>query len=245
MFVHLRALLHSVLFLIILELIAFDDRRIFWLAALLVGATLWGVKKIVKKFIFSTIPVIFALSATAMLYLIDSMFQKHVFIVLGSLIYYTALLGIFRLKFAPQDQTARGMIASSVAAALFFFFSAVYGIYLNFAVPLWSLMLIFLVVTAVASYEYFSIIKSDKKAVMTYSLILGMLMSEVAWMINFWPFGYLTTGVVTLIIYYLFWDLTQSHFLNTLSQKRLIANLVFFSVIVGLILSTAHWMPVV
>lgn len=245
MFFYFRALAHSILFLIILELIAYDDQRIFWLTFLLVGVTLWGVKNILKKFIFSAIPVIFAISATAMLYLIDSMIEKHVFIILGSLIYYLSLLGIFRLKIAPQDQTARGMIAASVATALFFFYSAVYGIYLNFSIPLWVLMLIFLAVTTLVSYEYFSIINSNKKAVQNYSLILGMLMAEVAWMINFWPFGYLTTGVITLILYYVFWDLTQSHFLNTLSQKRLVANLVFFSLIIGLILTTSRWMPVV
>lgn len=245
MFFHFRALAHSILFFLILEMIAYDDRWIFWLSFLLVGATLWGVIKILKKFIFSAIPVVFAISATAMLYLIDSFAQKNVFILLGSLIYYMALLGIFRLKFAPKDQTARGMIAASAATALFFFYSAAYGIYLNFSIPLWGLMGAFLAVTTLVSYEYFSIIRSDKKTVRTYSLILGMLMAEVAWMINFWPFGYLTTGAVTLIFYYLFWDLTQSHFLNTLSQKRLIANLLFFGAIVGLILATSRWMPAV
>jgi multisubunit Na+/H+ antiporter MnhG subunit len=245
MFFHFRALVYSALFLIILELIAYDDQRIFWLTLLLIGVTLWGIKKILKRFIFSAIPVIFAVSATAMLYLIDSMIEKHIFIVFGSFLYYLSLLGIFRLKNAPQDQTARGMIAASASASLFFFYSAVYGIYLNFSIALWILMLIFLLVTTLVSYEYFSIINPNKKEVQNYSLILGMLMAEVAWMINFWPFGYLTTGVVTLIFYYIFWDLTQSHFLNTLSQKRLVANLVFFGVIIGLILTTSRWMPVV
>lgn len=228
-----------------MELIAYDDQHIFWLAFILVGATLWGIRKILKKFIFSAIPVIFALSATTMLYLIDSITQKHIFIILGSLIYYLSLLGLFRLKFAPQDQTARGMIAASVSAALFFFYSAAYGIYLNFSIPLWILMVVFLVITSLVSYEYFGIINADKKSVQNYSLILGMLMAEVAWMINFWPFGYLTTGAITLIFYYIFWDLTQSHFLDTLSQKRLIANLVFFSLIIGIILTTSRWMPIV
>lgn len=245
MFFHFQALAHSFLFLLILEMIAFDDRRIFWLAAVLVGVTLWGVKKIVKKFIFSAIPVIFSVSATAMLYLIDSIQEKHVFIVLGSLIYYMTLVGIFRLKIAPNDQTARGMIAASAFTALFFFYSASYGIYLNFSIPLWLLMVTFLIATWLVSYEYFIIINRDKKVVQGYSLILGMLMTEVAWTINFWPFGYLTTGVITLIFYYLFWDLTQSHFLRTLSQKRLLTNLIFFSIIIGIILATSRWMPAV
>lgn len=243
MFFHFQALAHSLLFFIILELIAFDDRRIFWLAFILVGVTLWGIKKIVKRFIFSTIPVIFSVSATAMLYLIDSLTQRHVFIVLGSFIYYMTLLGIFRLKNAPKDKTARGMIAASAFTALFFFYAATYGIYLNFSISLWILMIVFLLATGLVSYEYFSIINEDKKIVRNYSLILGMLMAEVAWTINFWPFGYLTTGIVILIFYYIFWDLTQSHFLHTLSQKRLIANLVFFSIIIGIILTTSRWLP--
>jgi hypothetical protein len=243
MFFHFRALAHSILFWLILEMIAYDDQKIFWLALILVGATLWGIRKILKRFIFSVIPVVFALSAIAMLYLIDSMTERHIFIFLGSCLYYLAFLGIFRLKVAPKDQTARGMIATSVFAALFFFYAAVYGIYLNFSIALWILMLIFLCITWMVSYEYFSIINEDKKTVQSYSLILGMLMAEIAWMINFWPFGYLTTGVIALIFYYIFWDLTQNHFLHNLSQKRLMANLIFFSVLIGLILATSRWLP--
>jgi hypothetical protein len=243
MFFHFQALAYSVLFFFILEMVVFDDSLIFWLALALIGTTLWGIKKILKKFIFSAIPVIFSVSATAMLYLIDSRTEKHIFIFLGSAVYYMALLGIFRLKFAPQDKTARGMIAASGFTALFFFYSATYGIYLNFSVPLWSLMLVFLAITWMVSYEYFSIINPDRKTVRSYSLILGMLMAEIAWTINFWPFGYLTTGVIALILYYIFWDLTQSHFLHTLSQKRLIANLIFFSAIIGIILATSRWLP--
>ncbi|MBA4320167.1 MAG: hypothetical protein C0412_17340 [Flavobacterium sp.] len=178
-----------------------------------------------------------------MLYLIDSFAQKQVFLVLGSFIYYMALMGIFRLKNAPQDQTARGMIAASAFTALFFFYSATYGIYLNFSISLWILMVVYLIATWMISYEYLGIINDNKKTVQSYSLILGMLMAEIAWAINFWPFGYLTTGIITLICYYIFWDLTQSHFLHNLSQKRLIVNLAFFSVIIGLILTTSRWLP--
>jgi len=243
MFFHFRVSAHTLLFFLILELTAFNSQWIFALAFILLGATLWGIKKITKKFLFSVIPIIFSLSSVAMLYLIDSLNQKHIFIALASLIYYLSLLGIFRLKAAPSDQTARGMIAASVFATLFFFYAATYGIYLNFSIALWMMMVAFLLTTGLVSYEYFGIINDDKKTIQSYSLILGMLMAEVAWMINFWPFGYLTTGVVTLIFYYIFWDLTQSHFLHNLSQKRLIANLVFFSVIIGIILATSRWLP--
>jgi len=61
-------------------------------------------------------------------------------------------------------------------------------------------------------------------------------MVELIWTMNFWPFGYLTTGVIALILYYILWDLTQSFFLKLLSKKRVVANMIFFSALIVIIL---------
>jgi hypothetical protein len=160
--------------------------------------------------------------------------------------FYLYLLGAWRLKSYSGDQTAKGLIAASATATIFFFYTTVYGIYLNFLVPLWVLMILFLLATVFVSYQYFFIIKEkSRKLIWTYSLILGMIMAEIAWVINFWPFGYLTAGVISLIFYYILWDLAQSYFLNLLSRKRVVANMIFFTFLIGLILASSRWLPTV
>lgn len=149
---------------------------------------------------------------------------------------------------------------AATASTIFFTYAGAYGLYLNFLVPLWSLMFVYLLITLLVSYQYFSIIhshadspagalsrssKDSKKMIWVYSFLLALAMAEIVWTINFWPFGYLTAGAVALILYYVLWDIIQSHFLNLLSKKRVVANLIFFSFVIFMILITSKWIPVI
>ena len=107
-------------------------------------------------------------------------------------------------------------------------------------------MAVYLFITLLVSYQYFSIIKDgDRRTVWIYSLLLALAMVEIVWTINFWPFGYLTAGTIALILYYVLWDLIQSYFLNLLSRRRVVANMIFFSVIITLVLLSSKWIPVI
>lgn len=229
----------------LLEALALNFDSFFPIAILIPLISLFGSKIISGKFSSFPIPVIFSLSSILLLYLIDSPLQKQVFILLSAMIYYLCFLGLYRLKKYEGDLTARGMLGASATAAIFFFYSSFYGIYINFPIPLWILMIVFLLATFLISLEYLLTIRKNKKDSLTYSLILGIVMAQVSWVINFWPFGYLTTGVIALIFYYVFMDLIQGYFLNFLSKKRLVMNLILFSFLIFLILATSKWLPVV
>ncbi|GBE16296.1 hypothetical protein BMS3Abin15_00109 [bacterium BMS3Abin15] len=246
MFLHFRILFYSLVFFVGLEMIAMKQGLIFPVVIILTVFSLWGAKKIGGRWLFSIIPVTFPFSSIAMLYLIDLTYGKQVFVFLGTLMYYLSLLGAYRLNNYSKDQTARGMILASAATTLFFFYTAAYGIYLNFLVPLWQLMIFFLLVTVFVSYQDLMITKrSSRKLVWSYSILLGMIMAEFAWVMNFWPFGYLTTGVIALIFYYVLWDLAQSYFLNLLSRKRVVANMILFTFLVSLVLVSSRWLPTI
>lgn len=218
---------------------------IFYILAALFFLAIFQGKKVGGKWFFSILPVFFALSSIALLYLISIHFEQQIFIILVALMYYLSLLGAYRLGQYDGDQTAKGMNVAASLATVFFTYASTYGLYLNFDVPLYWLMLVYLLVTLLVSFQYFSIIEADAKKVWTFSFLLALVMVEMVWAMNFWPFGYLTTGVIALILYYILWDLTQSYFLNLLSQKRVVANLVFFSFLIVLVLLSAKWTPVI
>jgi hypothetical protein len=206
----------------------------------------YGGRKIGGKWFFAVLPIFFTFSSVALLYLITLGFEQQIFIILSSAMYYLAMLSAYRLGLYAGDQTARGMNMASMATTIFFTYAGAYGLYLNFLVPLYYLMFVYLIVTLLVSYQYFLIIKSgDRKIVWMYSFLLALVMAEIVWTMNFWPFGYLTTGVIALILYYVLWDLAQSYFLNLLSKKRVVANIVFFSVMIVLVLLSAKWLPVI
>lgn len=248
MFFAFPVFIHALLFFIGLELAAFAKKEIAVIIVLMSAVTLislWGARKIGKKRIHCAIPSIFSLSAFTLLYLVSSTAEKQLLIILSAALYYLGMLGIFRISKYEKDRTARGMLAAFLAAAVFFFCASAYGIYINFAVPVWGLMVSYLLATTGVSYQYLRLITENKKMARGYSAILGMIMAEIAWVISFWPFGYLTTGAIALMLYYIFWDLTQSFFLDLLSKKRVAINMIFFSLLITLVLATSRWLPAV
>jgi len=201
-------------------------------------------RKLGGRWIFSSLPAIFSISATGIFFLASSFWQRQIILLISASFLYLIFLGIFRIREYASDQTGRAMIAAGTAAAIFFAFSSSYGIYLNFLVPLWILMLVYFLITIFLSFQYLALIKEDRVKIWTYSLILSLIMMEIIWTQSFWPFGYLTTGVISLILYYVLWDLTQGYFLNLLSRKRVAANLIILSLATIMVLLSAKWLPI-
>jgi len=246
MFLKFRPLLQSFIFIFGLEFILFRPDSFMLVMIFLLMVSAYGSRKIGGRWFFSVLPIFFTFSSLALLYLITLEFEQQIFIALASVMYYLSLLGAYRLGIYAGDKTARGMNMAAMAATIFFTYAGAYGLYLNFFVPLYYLMLVYLIVTLLVSYQYFLIIQGDnKKRAWTYSFLLALVMTELIWTMNFWPFGYLTTGVIALILYYVLWDLVQSYFLNILSKKRVVANMIFFSVLTVIVLLSAKWLPVV
>jgi len=246
MFLKFRPLIFSLIFFGSLELIVFAPKIAMFVAIFLLAISLYEGRKIGRRWLFSVLPFFFVVSSVALLYLIGIHFEQQIFIVLASGMYYLSLLSAYRLGQYSGDQTAKGMNMAAASATIFFTYASAYGLYLNFLVPLTYLMIVYLIVTLLVSFQYFAIIKRDqRKIVWMYSFLLALIMTEVIWTMNYWPFGYLTTGVIAFILYYVLWDLTQSYFLNLLSKKRVVANMVFFSSLVVGVLLSAKWIPVI
>lgn len=245
MFLKLQPLLHAIIFLVGLELIFFKAGAAVFIAVALIVISIYNGAKLGGRWHFSILPSCFTLSTLTLLYLITGGIDSQIFILVSTGIYYMALLGAHRLGTYVNDQTAKGMNMAVMAITIFFAYAGAYGIYLNFFVPLYYLMLAYWAVTILVSFQYFSIIKDgSRRKIWIYSFLLAFVMAEMVWVMNFWPFGYLTAGVIALIMYYVLWDLIQSHFLNVLSRKRVAVNMVFFPIVIAFILLSAKWLPI-
>lgn len=258
MFFHILIFLYSIIYLVIVEfattdfvnekLAAFLEKGLWVevLVFLLFFVYFFQVaKSISKKISMTPIPMLFIISSIGLMYFAQSGKQQQTLIILCTILYYFIHLALHRMRSYESDQTAHGLLAAGGIATIFLFYSTSYGIYLNFNIPLSMFMLSIMAVTSIISYQYFSSIKKENKNVLSYSAVLGFVMAEIVWVLNFWPFGYLTTGAVSLIFYYVFWDLVQGHFLNELSKKKVIVNIVIFGLLIALILASAKWLPVV
>lgn len=245
MFLQFRPLLYSLIFLGGLELVIANYRLTGAVFIFLFLFSLLKGKELGRRWLFCVLPIFFIASSITLLYLITLKYEQQIFIILAAGMYYLSLLGAYRLGKSGADQTARGMNMAAATATIFFTYAGAYGFYLNFLVPIQYLMGAYMLVTLLVSYQYFTLLeKEQKRTVWVYSFLLALIMTELIWTMNFWPFGYLTTGVIALILYYILWDLTQNYFLGILSKKRVVVNMVFFSCLILLVLLSSKWLPV-
>lgn len=247
MIFHFSVLLWSLGFFLALQFLAFYPIFLSWqgyflsIAPLVVLSLLAG-KRLTKHYADSAIPVLLSIATPTLLGLIDYPTERQAFTLLAFFMYYFSLLGIYRLRHAPHDKTARAFLSGAAMAAMFFFFSASYGFYLNFSFPLWGLMLFYFFVTASIMYEMcLGINQKEHNRVIFYSVLVGLVMSELIWIMSFWPFGYLTTGAIGLIFFFMIWELALDTFRQSLSLKRAVLHLGFFFFLIVLLAASSPW----
>lgn len=244
---HFSLLFWSLIFFVALELVSLNPIFASWQWYLtsilpLVLLSLVASRRLTERFSDAFLPGLLSVSSPMLLSLIDSSSQRQVFVVLSALMYYCALLGNYRLRHAPTDKTGEAFLNSSAMAAMFFFYAGLYGFYLNFSFPLWGLMLLYFLGTALTSYETFMTVdKKEQKRVILYSALLGLIMGEMAWVMSLWPFGYLTTGVLGSICFFILWDTSFDAFRESLSLRKATLRILFFLILILLLLISSPW----
>jgi hypothetical protein len=240
----------SIIFLTLVYLgvlwIAYSHPENFlWPGAIFLLILLVSVKAISRKYFHSVIPAFLAAGTALLLPLIDSLAEKKAFIVLSVGIFYLAILGAYRLGKYEKDLTAKAMLNLAALSVLFCWFASAYGWYLNIAIPVWMIMTIFAVVSFSISYALFVInqLKMNQHQRFLYAIFMAYLSAGSIWIQNFWPFGYLTTGVITLIIFYSGWEIIKNYFLEKLTLRRLTTTIIFLAGAATLVLLSARWYP--
>ncbi|MDD3607949.1 MAG: hypothetical protein PHQ20_04120 [Candidatus Moranbacteria bacterium] len=73
------------------------------------------------------------------------------------------------------------------------------------------------------------------------NIILSLIMAQLIWLLSFWPFGYLTTGVVALIIYFVFWEIIRDFIQGVLTRRKVVICVVWSVLFVSAVLLTTRW----
>lgn len=248
MIAHLRSIFYSIVFLCGIEsIISFsllaDSNRTFFVSGFFIIALFSGYN-VGKRVLYAFLPGAIAGSSLALLYFIDNIFEQQIFGVLVALLFYSTLLGIKRIIKNPFDMTARSLFSAALIATMFLFYAAVYGFYINIEIPLWLFLLIHFVFVTLVTLVSLRAYSSDIRRILLYSVTIAFAMIQLVWMANFWPFGYLTMAAISLMFYYVLWDLVQMVFLETLSKKRIVITIIYCVVLTLTVLLTTQWLLV-
>ncbi|MFZ1720395.1 MAG: hypothetical protein WAU28_03525 [Candidatus Moraniibacteriota bacterium] len=212
MFFHLTLFLWSLGYLLSLELLALNPNLTDWksygFSLFFVSAiALLAVYRATKKMTGVPIPLLFSLSTPTLLFLIDSRINQHIFVGISTIAFYSLLLGLYRLRFAPSDETALAFMHAGGMASLLLFYAAGYGLYLNFDIPLWMLMTTVGLSTFWVAYQMFRVmVKKKRRTQFLCAAFLSLVMTEASLIASMWPFGYLTTAALLLIVFFFVWE---------------------------------------
>ncbi len=277
----LKPIIYSIIFALSLSTLLFWEGVYFKLVGFLILFSIVVIWPLARKLRFLAIPFFLSIGSVNLLFLIDSIEEKIIFIFISAVVYYFALMGAYRLKFYDCDQTAQGMVNLATLATAFFWFSSNYGWFLNFQVENWILIIgffvsVFLITLpslqicstsqrklleryspkestekkknfAKKSYDSFLRIETNnffiynKKIVTFINLCISLIVAESVWAFSFWPFSYLTIGVISLIVYYIFWNWSRNFLLGNLTKKIVIMDMVLSLLLVLMLLLTAQW----
>lgn len=199
-------------------------------------------RRLTGKWYPAFLPGVVSFSTLLLLSLIDVVFEQQVFVFVATILFYSSLLGIYRLKLIPSDETARALLKAAALASLFYTYAAAYGLYLNYDVPLALLMLVFFLATAIVAFQtLYWAGRDDTREILLTALALGTVMGELIWTVHFWPFGYLTIGAAMLIFFFFLWRLVLDLLRDNLAWKRFLIEGATLILLLGLLLLTSPW----
>lgn len=192
----------------------------------------------------SVLPFFFGFSSWLLLFFIDSTMQRHIFSVLSGCLFFWMLWSFRRWRGGALLGVTKSGIASVTIATVFLFFSVLSGTLINYTFSIWIFALLSGVGVYLLTYPYLFGVTGDKKRSISYSLAISIFFGQLGWIIQFWPFGYLTIGVILLIFYYILWDFVGNYVEGTFTRSRVWGNLSLLIFLTVLVLGTTRWVPI-
>ncbi len=247
MFFHLTLFFWSLGYLLSLELLTLNPNLTDWssygFSLIFVSViALFAAYRTTRKMMSIPIPLLFSLSTPTLLFLIDSRTHQHIFVVISAIAFYSLLLGLYRLRFAPTDETALAFLHAGGMASLLLFYAATYGLYLNFDIPLWMLMITMALSTFLVTYQMLRVlVKKKQNASLLCAAFLSLVMTEASLVTSMWPFGYLTTAALLLILFFFVWDALLHPPSRQCIERKFLWRTLLLCGLAALLLSSSPW----
>ncbi len=169
----------------------------------------------------------------------DLLFQQIIIFSSTILLYIL----IFKLDYNIQNLSIlyQNVINITIFFTVFLWYSLIFYFYLFFGWPKWAVILSVFIISFLITYQ--ALLKKNIPSVASwvYILITVLILSEITWVITFWPVVYLIGGMVILTSFYVVWGLIQDHIDNKLELKIILEYLAVAFTILAIVLATTRW----
>jgi len=248
-------LIIPVLIFIVLELVLVLPK--FFYLALVLGNLLlilavWLLQR--KKFIEADwrlaassliTPALFLTSLAVYAALSSSKLIIHgLFLMIGFFLYFYLKSIYYYFINSPlyKSQAFKSLAAFGNLLVVFFSASSIYWLQSFLGLPVWLLMLSFLILILIINYQIIWINRISIRTAFIFIMFIGLVLLEIGWSISFLPLNYKVTGLILAICYYVLSGITWLFVGGTLESRATKLYLSFGFIGISLILLTARWL---
>jgi hypothetical protein len=132
--------------------------------------------------------------------------------------------------------------AYSSFLTVFWLAANIYGFQSLLNFEIWPMLLLFIVLVLTLIYVNLKTDSHDSKVVWQFSVLITLVVTEVAWVFVFLPLNYNVSGLVVAIIYYLISNLVNLYLQNALTSKKIKLYITLSSIGLAILLFTASWL---
>ena len=207
---------------------------IFWAMGLPIKK--WLSKEFFKHSVYLILPLAFFISGNIFLILLES--YKQIIIIAYVIIFFLIMMGIrgiiLNLEYKIKPRLTYNILISTTIITAFLGYATIWAFYFyfyfyfNFSVYL-MLSLIF-IFTAILFYQLIHLTGILGMRTFIFALIASLLITEIAWLISFWPVEYIFSALLILVCFYVMWGVMHHKFEETLTKRLLFEYLIIGSV---------------
>ncbi len=130
-------------------------------------------------------------------------------------------------------------------ASVWLFFYSIVNLNDFFKLPPWLVLLGIFCFVAFITYPMLVTKKVRHKRSFFYAIIIGLMFSQLFWVITFWPVTVFVSSVFLLILFYAFSSISASYLQDILDCARLTQYITLTIILGALVLATANWLPTI
>ncbi|MBU0647865.1 hypothetical protein KJ855_01665 [Patescibacteria group bacterium] len=247
-YIKTKPLVVSLMFLVIHEVLHYFPDLVFWgsfvLLVVVVSGVLWVMESNWEEGILrrSMLPVLLAMGVLSFSFFMPIALFSQIVIVMGTLCFYFLLLYVDQFPYKSFLVTRLNFSFIALVAAYLLFFS-ISNFSVSLSMPLWILMVIVVFLSFSIFYSILWASGLERSAVILYTVLLGLLVSEIFLVISFWPVDPSAKSMVLVVAMYIFWGLFSNWIERVLTLRVLMEYLLIGMVLMALVLLTASWLP--
>ncbi len=216
---------------------------VFIVSFFLIVFTSFSLASFRGVFIISILPVFFTFSSLAFILLLPRFFIQ-LFLLTILFVLYVYFKTVYYYLF-DKTYYKKGYLQNLSSYAnfltVYFLSSFMYGIQILVSVPIYDLILFFILAVFLLVYQVFWANEISFRSSAHFILLITLLLSELAWAVSFLTLNYFVLGLILAISYYVIIGLSRFYLLDILNKKLVKMYLSFGLVSVLAVILTARW----